>query len=97
MNPCNDCPFKKPFKENGALDWITDVFNLDRIGGFFQHSCHKTDPRADGFVGGKKRECVGAATIHMNAIDGTPGKGGVYDSFKDACKAHLEVYLKENK
>lgn len=97
MNPCSDCPFKKPFKENGSIEWIEDVMERHQKDQFFAHTCHKTDPKADGYIGrGKKRLCAGAVQIQMNDVDKTPGLGGVYESFKEACWEHLQIFLPDH-
>ena len=90
MKPCNDCPFKVSSGFEGAPDWLEDVMKAHRAGNL-SHSCHKTDPEADGFAGAPiKRECVGLLTIEMNDYDGTPGKDGVWISIMDMAKAYLK-------
>lgn len=55
---CADCPFHKRSPLNGSADWFVDVMrgwkndNLD-------HTCHVTDPKADGYKGGTKKQCIG--------------------------------------
>lgn len=68
---------------NGSPDWLLDVIQRDSANPYFRHTCHKTDPAADGFVGGKVRECVGHVAMMLNKIDKTPGKGGVYLSLRE--------------
>ena len=95
MKPCNDCPFYKKSPLVGSPDWLTDVFNgsLRRDG--FKHTCHKTDPNADGYVGGKTRKCVGYLTMRMNEYDNTPGKGGVYRSIRELLAAYLKKWAED--
>ena len=59
--PCNSCPFLKETSNYGHIDWIEDV-----IAGIknksLTHTCHKTDPKADGYIGhkeGKESVCIG--------------------------------------
>lgn len=57
--PCDTCPFVKTNKTVGRADWFEDV-----LGGYMreslEHTCHKTDPLADFYVGGdRKQHCVG--------------------------------------
>ncbi len=73
----------------GSPDWLTDVLEFNLRNKYFEHTCHKTDPNADGYVGGKKRECKGHLTMIMNQGDKTPGRGGVYDSMEQLAKAYM--------
>lgn len=63
---CNDCPFMKSSPLAGAPDWLEDVaFGFIRES--LAHSCHKTDPGACGFVGGKaKQHCMGLLGMMKN-------------------------------
>ena len=93
MKPCGDCPFVKKTPLDGAPDWVTEVINLDRENPYFHHSCHKTDPNADGYKGAKKKtHCSGHMQMMFNSIDGTPGKGGVYESIVHLGLAYAEHY-----
>lgn len=65
MNPCKTCPFLKESKNYGSVDWLRDVFNLLKEGNL-NHSCHTTDPIADGYVGGEKRFCDGIKMLKIN-------------------------------
>lgn len=65
LRPCNSCPFRKDTKNFGRSDWLIDVMQALRAGGL-THSCHKTDPNADGYVGhkvGKESICMGAVAM----------------------------------
>lgn len=98
MKPCNDCPFLKSSPLQGAPDWLEDVMKHHHADPYFTHSCHKTDPRADGFVGGKKsRECAGHLMMIINDNDGTPGKGGVYRSIEELIERYLVKWLGRKK
>ncbi len=57
--PCETCPFRKDIPLDGAPDWALDVLRgFDR--GNISHTCHKSDPNADGFKGGKRKQhCIG--------------------------------------
>lgn len=72
MKPCNDCPFIVKTPLAGSPDWALDVllrYKTQSLG--FKHTCHKTDPVADGFVGGKAvRQCAGFARIKTNEAAG---------------------------
>lgn len=90
MKPCNDCPFIKKTTLNGSPDWLRDVLTFHQQDKFFQHTCHKTDSKAHGYVGGKKKECRGHLQMMFNEMDGTIGKGGVYDSIEQLAKAYFK-------
>lgn len=94
MKPCNDCPFMKSSPLAGAPDWLQDVMMMHAKDEFFSHTCHKTDPNADGYVGGKKkRECKGHLMMIMNDFDKTPGKDGTYDSIEELIETYLRHWL----
>lgn len=94
MKPCGDCPFMKNSPLNGSVEWMEDVFNFYRADKFFKHTCHKTDPKADGYNGAKKvMECAGHVQIMMNEMDKTPGFGGTYDSMEAMFEAYLIDWL----
>lgn len=64
--PCTTCPFRKDIPLDGAPDWVLDVLR-----GFHQgnlsHSCHNTDPKADGYKGGKRKQhCIGILGVMKN-------------------------------
>ncbi len=97
-NPCNECPFLKSTPLVGAPDWLKDVFAAVKEDPFFVHSCHQTDPRADGFKGIKKnRECAGNIFMMINEIDKTPGRNGVYSSYIELIETYLVHWLGEEK
>jgi len=66
--PCNDCPFRSDAKFHSGI-----VKDLPRLAenikeGNVIHSCHKTDPRADGFTSlnnGKIQHCAGMMIMEM--------------------------------
>ena len=91
--PCKECPFVKATSLAGAPDWLEDVMKLGMTGKDFTHSCHITDPDADGFRGGKKRECTGHVHMIMNEHDKTPGRGGVYNSYRELTETYLRHWL----
>lgn len=97
MKSCNDCPFMKSSPLNGSPDWLKDVMRFHHADPYFSHSCHKTDPGADGFVPGKKnlkkRECAGHLAMICNDHLKTPGKGGVYDSISQLIETYLRHWL----
>lgn len=63
--PCKTCPFLIGTENIGASDWLVDVIigvkreNLD-------HSCHRTDPRADGYKAGEPSHCWGFLGMMKN-------------------------------
>lgn len=92
--PCNECPFMKSTPLTGSTEWVADILKMEKENLYFSHSCHKTDPKADGFLGTKeRRECAGHIRILMNDIDKTQGLGGVYESRKHLVYAYLEHWL----
>ena len=97
MKACNECPFYRKNKLEGSPEWLKDILWFNRTNPDFSHTCHKTDPKADGYVGGKTRECVGHITMMMNRYDGTPGRGGVYTSVKSLARRYMGLYARELK
>lgn len=95
--PCNDCPFMKSTPLVGAPDWLEDILFALQFKKKFEHSCHKTDPKADGYVKGQARQCMGHMTMIVNEIEGTPGKGGVYSSLKELIETYLRHWLGDAK
>jgi hypothetical protein len=93
MKACSDCPFMRSSPLVGATDWLEDVIKRNHMDQYFEHSCHKTDPNADGYIGGKKRECKGHLQIIMNKSDKTPGKGGVYNSINELAETYFKHWL----
>jgi hypothetical protein len=64
--PCATCPFRKDIPLDGAPDWATDVLLGFRRGNL-SHTCHKSDPKADGYVGGKRKQhCIGMLGMMKN-------------------------------
>lgn len=58
--PCDTCPFRSEPKIPGSYEWLEDlVKGLKR--GSLNHTCHKSDPKADEYKGHrkKKRLCIG--------------------------------------
>lgn len=93
MKACNDCPFMKSSPLSGAPDWLTDVLKMTAKDEYFRHTCHKTDPNADGYNGAKKiRECAGHLMMMMNVFDKTPGHGGVYDSIEQMARVYCDKW-----
>lgn len=87
MKPCNTCPFLKGTENLGALDWLKDIAEGVKRGSL-SHSCHKTDPKADGYVGhkeGKDSVCVGflgmIKKISLDCIDPKINKAMVEGRF----------------
>ena len=59
---CGTCPFRKNPKVIGSREYLKDVFSLI-FHGRLNHSCHRTDKDADGYVGGEKKQCLGILRI----------------------------------
>lgn len=95
MKVCSDCPFKVKSPLVGSPDWLKDVFECYQKNPFFQHSCHKTDPKADGFKGGKQKDCKGWAQMMFNEIDKSSGRNGVYKNVNHLMTTYLEHWLGE--
>lgn len=95
--PCNDCPFMKSSPMNGSPEWLKDVLMLHDKSPYFRHTCHKTDPNADGYTGTKAKvmPCQGHLEMMMNEINGTPGKNGTYLSIKDMGLAYINTWQRE--
>ena len=94
MRPCKTCPFLIETKNFGRIDWIEEVFFLVR-NGVVGHSCHVTDEKADGYIGGKKRACDGLKMLKDNENLGMHLHKNVFKSFKSCLSAHLQENLKE--
>lgn len=57
--PCSTCPFREGTTNYGAIDWLQDVM-IGIKSGQMTHTCHKTDPAADGYVRGDQvQHCSG--------------------------------------
>src|SRR5262249_11379171 len=69
--PCETCPFRSDIPLDGAPAWVNDI--LKGAGkGTLQHSCHRSDPKADGYKGAKKTQhCIGYLGFLKN-IRGAP-------------------------
>ncbi len=95
MKPCSDCPFMKSSPLQGAPEWLKDVMDIGLLHPSIRHSCHKTDPVADGFNGRAKktRECSGHIRMMMNEMDKTPGRDGVYKSLQELAETYLRKWL----
>lgn len=65
--PCDTCPFKKGTDNYGAADWFIDVCN-GIMRGELNHTCHKSDPKADGYKGAKEiQHCTGFLGMMKNS------------------------------
>ena len=62
---CGTCPFRKNPKVIGSREYLKDVFSLI-FHGRLNHSCHRTDKDADGYVGGEKKQCLGILKVADN-------------------------------
>lgn len=61
--PCRDCPFRKDVEPHPGVAHELELYFAKILIGEFSHSCHKTDPRSDGFEPGYKgavQHCAGA-------------------------------------
>lgn len=71
MKPCNSCPFRKNTKNFGSPEWLIDVMRGIKKKNI-SYSCHKTDPKADGYVGhkeGKDSVCMGIVGMIKKATN----------------------------
>lgn len=87
--PCNDCPFKKKAKYHEGVLQALPNYHAGMEMGNFGHSCHKTDPRSDGFnegFKGKAKHCMGAIALMAKDKDIQP-QGHIV-------RAHLEGKIK---
>lgn len=80
----------KTSKNFGAIDWLMDVFFLLKNGST-SHSCHVTDKNADGYVGGKKRECDGIKMMKLNQDTGVYLHKNAYPNFKSFFQDHVRA------
>lgn len=67
--PCSDCPFGKnaPFHSGIIADLEKLLYGLAK--GDIIHTCHKTDPRADGFIATSKNVQHCGGLLQMMARD----------------------------
>ena len=79
IKPCTTCPFRKDKPNWGNLEWLEDVIKglnlIKKDMGGFQHTCHKTDPKADGYLGhkeGKDSICYGMVAMIKNEMNDCP-------------------------
>ena len=108
MKPCRTCPFLENSENYGNSDWFIDVCEqLEKEQ--LTHSCHRTDPRADGYVNhkdGKDSICWGAvgmlkaeknscqdSRVMMMLVEGTIDWGNV--ETKDCFKS-VKSFLKHH-
>lgn len=63
---CRTCPFRSDIPLVGRGDWLLDVikgFKTENL----SHSCHATDPAADGYLGARKKQhCIGILGMMKN-------------------------------
>lgn len=89
---CNNCPFRRstPHHEGVATDLVSLHGQIEKGG--FLHSCHKTDPRSDGFVvgyTGPVSHCAGSILMLKNM-----GPGYIQGSM---LLKHVRKYMKKLK
>lgn len=91
MKPCNTCPFLKNSGNFGSIEWLEDVFRLVVKKQTDMHTCHKTDPNADGFVQGNgERMCDGIRMIAANEKLGFYFYKNVHKNFSDFFNSYAE-------
>jgi len=84
MKPCNTCPFLTDSTNFGCREWVIDVARLYVHGKTEAHTCHKTDPNADGYVKGDgEKKCDGIKMIGINDKTGVHIHKSVPKSFMD--------------
>lgn len=60
--PCSDCPFKRSSPLHSGVRESLPHYKEKIAEGRFGHTCHKTDPRSDGYTDeyhGQVQHCVG--------------------------------------
>lgn len=70
IKPCSTCPFRKDTTNYGRLDYLQDLFFGVFIKGAINHTCHKTDPNADGYINHsvrKKSVCWGFVSVCLKS------------------------------
>lgn len=88
MNPCKTCPFLKDSKNYGSVDWLEDVFHLLQRENT-SHTCHSTDPIADGYIGGNKRMCDGIKMLKINQDSNLHLHKKAFRNYKEFFNAQL--------
>lgn len=70
--PCDDCPFRKNAPmHNGIIRALPEMAKAYKKK-WLVHSCHKTDPRADGYTGlveNKIQHCAGMMAMYKKEFD----------------------------
>lgn len=64
--PCSDCPFKIDAKWHSGVFESLESYHSRMERGEFAHTCHKTDPRSDGYSKahiGPIEHCAGALIL----------------------------------
>lgn len=67
--PCKDCPFRRDVTPHVGVLQKMELYLGQMVNGRFAHSCHKTDPRSDGWSGryyGPVQHCAGALIFTRN-------------------------------
>lgn len=94
MNPCKTCPFLKSSKNYGSPEWLRDVLYLYQ-NKKTAHSCHVTDKNADGFVGGRRRDCDGIKMLKINDETGVHIHRSAFRNYKEFFNKQLQVWKLE--
>ena len=91
MQKCKTCPFIKNTQNFGRADWLVDVKRLFENHSL-KHSCHVTDPQADGYINGQPRDCVGIKQLYINNCSEIHMFEDVFRNVKEFFKHHLKAY-----
>lgn len=93
--PCNTCPFRRHTENTGVIDWAYDVYRMIRMSKF-SHTCHKTDPNADGYVRGEAQQCAGIGLVNANDACGRHVFKDMFASWREFFEHHLDRIKKHS-
>lgn len=83
--PCADCPFKKSTQLHSGVMGSLLEYEEHLKRGSFSHSCHKTDPRSDGYedtYAGKVQHCIGLLSMLKSMEEKDGENEGEYPSLQ---------------
>jgi hypothetical protein len=91
VKPCSTCPFVIGSTNHGSPDWLKDVLGL-AIHNKGKHTCHRSDPKADGYIKGQPIDCSGFEMLKVNNDVGVYVNKNVFRNFREFFISYLERY-----
>ncbi len=65
---CSTCPFVRGTTNIGSAEWLREIIEMFK-GPSGSHTCHRSDPQADGYIAGQPHQCVGFLALTRNEGD----------------------------